>query len=356
MAPNLPRTVDLDHRAFHLRGAPRQSLCVAAAGEGALTLIDVDSGQASSVAGLPKIRDVSPHPSQRLLALIDDGAGKLSVVDFNGSRLLEQEAPRFGKRVPSWQRPGFDGCFFDQNGNDLWSVVHLSPDAVEVQLRETERWSVVGSVAVKDPFEESSCSFHATSKPDVAALWLAAGQDGQRVYWVTKYADSLGVEPEPFLEDTTPPVFAPKRNEFLVIDDLMSVCKYQFPPDRKLGTCHSKWGEEDYFGDCLCYLDDTTALVHSHHGRLFRIDLRAMKVREEMTVRGHEPRPVEEYYPTLVGDKTLCTDIAYFARFGEIVVLGYHRETGTEVGKWKDTLMFYDVDSIARKTASSEGH
>ena len=126
-------------------------------------------------------------------------------------------------------------------------MARRSADTVEVQLRETERWSVVGSVAVEDPFEESHCSFHATSRPDVAALWLAAGQNGQRVYWVTKGPDTLGVEPEPFLDDTIPPVFAPNGNEFLVIDDLGSVCKYPFPADRKLGTCRSKWGGADSF-------------------------------------------------------------------------------------------------------------
>jgi hypothetical protein len=184
---------------------------------------------------------------------------------------------------------------------------------------------------------------------------LAAGQNGQRVYWVTKLPDSLGFEPEPFLEGTTPPVFSPRGNEFLVIDGLWSVCRYPFPTDRKLGTCRSKWGEEDYFGDCLSYLDDTSALVQTHHGRLFRIDLRAMKVREEIAVRGHEPRPAEEYYPRLTGDKTLCTDLSYFTSVGESLVLVHHRETGVDPGKWKDTLILYNVGSIAGKTAWGEG-
>lgn len=355
MTSNPPEIVDLDHRAVHLKGAPRQSLCVAASGEGALTLVDIGSGWADTITGLPKIRDVYPHPSRRLLALVDDDAGRLSVVDFNGSRVLEQEAPRLRKNIPSYLRSGFDGCFFDQAGDYLWSVARLSPDTVEVQLRETDRWSVVGSVAIADPFEESHCSFYATSRPDVAALWLAAGQNGQQVYWVTKLPDSLGFEPEPFLEDTTPPVFSPSGSEFLAIDGLWSVCKYPFPADRKLGTCRSKWGKEDYFGIHLCYLDDTAALVHTHHGRLFHIDLRAMRIREEIAIRGHEPRPVEEYYPSLIGDKTLCTDIAYFTRVGEAVILGYHRKTGADLVKWEDTLMIYNVDSMARKTARSEG-
>ena len=203
MATNPPRTVELDHRAFHLRGVPRQSLCVAASGEGAVTLVDIESGRTVSLAGLPKIRDICPHPTRRLLAVIEDATGTLSVMDFDGSRLLGQEAPRLRKDIDQWLRPGFNGCFFDQAGDYLWSVARLANETVEVQLRETERWSVVGSVTIEDPFEESHCSFYATSRADVAALWLAAGQNGQRVYRVTKLPGSLGFEPEPFLEDTT---------------------------------------------------------------------------------------------------------------------------------------------------------
>jgi hypothetical protein len=343
MAPNPPGIVNLDHRAFHLRGESCQSLCVAASGDGDVTLVDVDSGQTNAFAGFPKIRDICPHPTRPLLAVIDDAAGSLVVMDFEGRRVLEQQARQQRKNVDQWLRPGFNGCCFDQAGDCLWCVARLSPETVEVQLRETERWAVLGSVAIEDPFEESHCSFHATSRPDVAALWLAAGQNGQRVFWVTKDLDSVSFEAEPFLEDTTPPVFSPNGDEFLVIEGLWSVCKYRFPTDRKLGTCRSKWGEEDYFGSCLCYLDDATALVQTHHGRLFRIDLRKMKIQKEVVVRGHEPRPVEQYYPSLIGDKTLCTDITGFTRLGEYLVLQSNRQTGSALGKRKDTLIFYDV-------------
>ena len=347
------RAIELDHRAFDLLGGPQQSLCVAYAEEGAFTLIDLDSGRTVTVTGLTKIRDIYPHPLQPLLALIDDG--KLSVIDYHGSHLLEWKPPRLRKRSPSWLRPGFDSCYFDAYGDYLWSLARLSADKVEIQVRDTERWSVVGSAAVTDPFKGSHCSLYATSQPDVAVLWLAAGQNGQQVCWVTKLADSLDIEPEAYLEDTNPPVFAPKGDEFLVVDDLSSISKYPFPADQILGMCRSKWGEADYFGGGLCYLDNANALVLSHHSRLYRLDLRSMKIRDEVAVPGHEARPAEEYYPPLVGDKTLCTDIAFLTRLGRAVVLGFHRESGADLRKWKDTLLIYDVDSIARERTGARG-
>jgi hypothetical protein len=352
MVSNPPRTVDLDHRAYYLQGAPQQSLCVAADVEGSLTLVDIDTGRKASIAGLPEIRDVHPHPSRRLLVLVDDETGRLCVLDFDGSRIFERKAPRCTKRLPRGMRSGFEAAFFDQEGSHLWSASRLSAETLAVQLWETERWSVVGSATVDDPFEEAECSFHATGRPDVVALWLTAGQNGQVLSWMTRHPDSLGAEPEPYLDDALPPVFAPSGHEFLVIDEDWRICKYPFPADRKLGTCRSRWGEGDSFGSGLCYLDDSTALVHTHHGRLFRVDLRAMKLRAELVIRGHEPKPVPFYYPGLDDDGTLCTDISHFTRIGETLVLAHSREDGTDTEKRPDTLTLDDVQYALEKTAS----
>jgi hypothetical protein len=88
MVANSPITVDLDHRATHLRGAPRQSVCVAADSEGAMTLVDVGSGRARSVTFPSPIRDIGLHPSQPLVAVIDEEGRKLSIVNFEGERVF----------------------------------------------------------------------------------------------------------------------------------------------------------------------------------------------------------------------------------------------------------------------------
>jgi hypothetical protein len=344
MATDSPIIVDLDHQANYLRGALLRSLCLAADRHGAATLVDFRYGRTHTVRGLPKIRDISLHPSRHAIALIDDDLGSLSVVDFDGASIIEKDGRGHHMSAPDWENEGFEGCVFDQNADFLWCVLRLSPETLEVQLRETQGWSVVCSVAIEDPFEESHCSFHPTCRPEMTALWLAAGQNGQRVYWITRNQDSLDAELEPFLEDTTPPVFAPNSNEFLVIEDFTCVRKYQFPTDRKLGVCRLKRAEEEIVGDCLCYLDATTALVRSDEGRLLRIDVRVMKIADEIVVPGHEPRPTEEYYPSLVGDMNLCTDISSFDSFGEIAVLGYHRQNLPT----KDTLMFYEASALAK--------
>jgi hypothetical protein len=317
-----------------------------AAEERDITLIDLISGRTHPVSGPQKILDVFPHPSQPLLAVVHDG--RLSIANAGGSKFQHSQALQLPTKNSRRPQPKFDTCYFDPSGGFLWSVARLSDDSVEIELRETGSWTIVASATANDPFGDSRCSLHVTSDPDVAALWLAAGQDGQQVIWVTRLGDSLNLEPEAYLENTSPPVFSPNGDEFLVVDGLWSICKFPFPAQRILGKCRSKWGQADYFGDSLSYLDDDNAVVQSHNGRLFRLDVRAMKIKEEIVIAGHEPLPVEEYYPTLAGDKTLCTDISYMDRFGTAVVLGIHREGGPDPRRWKDSLLIYDADTIAR--------
>jgi hypothetical protein len=351
---SVPNVVDLDHRAYFLRRAPHQGLVAAASREGAVSLVDLDSLRITRTPRLPRLRDLSPHPTRSMFAVIDDTSGALSLIDFDGSRRLNLDPPRPRKRIDDSLNAGFLGCYFDSTGQALWTVARVANEAVEVQLRDTERWSVVASVTVEDPFDESDCSFFETCRPDVAALWLAAGQNGQRVFWVTKHSDRATIEPEPFLENTTPPVFSPNGTEFLAIDELNSVCRFPFPADRKLGACRSKWGDDDHFSDSICYLDDRFALVHTHNQRLFRIDLRAMKLREEVIVRGHEPRPLEEFYSSLAGDMSISTDIDHFTRLGDVVILVSQRLLETKREVWKNTLLIYGADSLARQTSRSE--
>ena len=317
--------------------------------DGEVTLIDLESGQTKSVPRLPKIQDISLHPTQTVFAVVDANVGTLSIIDLNRSHHKDLGIPELRTSENAQCKPAFIACYFDQTGDVLWTVARLTSETVEVQCRKTDQWSVVGTVTVDDPFEATHCSFHDTSRSDVVALWMAAGQNGQQVFWITKHLHSLRVELEPFLENTSPPVFSPDRDEYLVVDELHSVCKYPFPTDRKLGTCHSKWRKQDFFGDSLCYLDSKTALVLTHHSRVFRIGLRAMKILDEVIIAGHEPKPAEEYYPRLKGDYGICTDISYFTRAGNTVFFVYSRESEGGPRHWKDTLMLYDVGSLVSR-------
>jgi len=86
--------------------------------------------------------------------------------------------------------------------------------------------------------------------------------------------------------------------------------------------------------------------VSSHKGRLLLLDLETMSLRHELAIQNHEPHPVEELYPTLIGARQPCTDILYFRRFGDTIVSIYRRHSGSSLEGWEDSLLLFATKLI----------
>jgi len=227
----------------------------------------------------------------------------------------------------------------------------VAQDRVEVQLRETERWSVVGRAVVADPFGPSHASFHPTARSDTWSLWLAAGQDGKCVYWVMRDGGSLRATIEPCLENSLPPLFSPGGDEFLTIDEPGSPLeRYRYPPAELLGVCECPYAEDE-FGTSLCYLDNSRALARSINGRIAVVDTQSMGVVDELAIEDHEPRPIEEYYPRVAGndDKSLCSDITYFKRVGDYLIVVHPLHRPLEPGP--DRMLCFPVGYVLERYA-----
>jgi hypothetical protein len=298
------------------------------------------------LSALGEIAAISPHPTRPLLAVIERGSGKLLVLGFDGSLMFEEAAPRLPEISPD--------CQFDVSGTYLLCAANVSKDRVEVQLRETERWSVVSRAVVADPFGQSHASFHPTARSDTWSLWIAAGQDGHCVYWVMRDGSSLRATIEPCLENSLPPVFSPSGDEFLTIDEPGSPLeRYRYPPAELLGVCECPYAEDE-FGTSLCYLDNSRALARSIKGRIAVVDTPSMRVVEELAIEDHEPRPAEEYYPRLAGDKSLCSDISYFERMGDYLIvvhpLRHPLEPGPDEGR--DGMLCFPVGYVLERYAA----
>ena len=344
---------ELDHRAYYLRGIPSPPLLVAAAKEGRLSLCRLTPEPSISRLSAPgEIAAVSPHPTRPLLALIERGSGKLLVLGFDGSLMFEGAAPR----LPEVSRAFSDdiaspNCQFDVSGTYLLCAANVSKDRVEVQLRETERWSVVGCAVVADPFGPSRASFHPTARSDTWSLWLAAGQDGKCVYWVMRDGGSLRATIEPCLENSLPPLFSPSGDEFLTIDEPGSPLeRYRYPTAELLGVCECPYAEDE-FGTSLCYLDNSRALACSINGRIAVVDTRSMRVVDELAIEDHEPRPIAEYYPRVAGDddKSLCSDITCFKRVGDYLIVVHPLHHPLEPGP--DRMLCFPVGYVLERYA-----
>jgi len=342
------QTIELDHRAVFLRDAPAQATVIAASSDGHVTLIRDRSIVARTQLAAAKISEICLHPRQPLLAYSDERRGQLHVTTLDDRQILKRGSTRFRNTSLSSPHLGYSACFFGENGESLWCTYAENADSVHVEVYRVSDWTLASSVVVADPFGGSWCSFHPTSQPDMVALWLAAGQDGQQVVWLHWRGGKLLATLEPLLRDTTPPTFAPRGDEFLAMDGDYEhgIRKFRFPAVAELPGCKGPWAGEETFGYSLCYLDDTLALVSSATDRPFLLDVTSMTIIDELAIAGHEPRPAEEIYRQLVGDKELCTDLSYFARIGSDVVFVSCRDWRNSPNERLDDLIFVPVSTV----------
>jgi hypothetical protein len=335
--------IDLEHRAYFLRGASHRSVVIAAAEDGQLSILSADLKEMRSSRLSSKVLAVSPHPSERLFAWADGVSGALVVQNLDGSRFLEIPPPQLDGSS-NWIKQGFEDCHFEDDGEYLWLVAPRSAEKCEIQLIETKSWALVEKTTVEDPFGGSSSSFHPTGRPALVALWLAAGQDGQQVYWLKRTHTGFSITLEGKLRNTTPPVFSPSSDQVLAVNEDHAICKFDFPKMQLAGLpLKSEDDENNPFAESLCYLGDRQVLVSTNEQRIFVVDAVHMSVEAEVSLDGHEPRPIGEYYPRLAKETGLGTDISWFSRLGDVLFFIYRRDGGTGLTGWKDSLLWLSV-------------
>src|SRR5262249_24497140 len=144
-------------------------------------------------------------------------------------------------------------------GDLLLCVAAVAADQLVVQLFSLQMHDSVATTAflaelqLEDPFIGSTCSFH-TAKQDVVALWIAAGQDGQQIRWITLKSGLAMFDATP-LKNTTPPVFSNDGQKFLVVDEHSRLCKWSFPSVKEIGSCLWTQAEAPFSG-YVSFLDE----------------------------------------------------------------------------------------------------
>ncbi len=344
MTPLKPDSrIDLEHRAYYLRGSRQGSLIVAASQDGHFSLIGLSGNTILARRPSPKLNAISLHPSERMLALVDGVTGTLSVQNIDGREIAQIRPPRIEDHASTSMRPGFGDCFFDESGEFLWLVASLSVDECQLSLVETKSWSITQNTILKDRFGQSSFSFHPMGKPGLVSLWITAGQDGQEIFYLKQEGLGFSSKREENLTNCTPPAFSEDGSAFLVLAEDYSIRRYAFPSMKQIAPACLFDDEDNPFAESLCYLDSQHALAGTNEGRIFLFDTTMMRVEDEIAIEGHEPRPIGEYYPILAKESGLATDITWFSRLGDVIIFVFRRDRKTGTEGWKDSLLWYSV-------------
>lgn len=313
----------LNHRSSYFSGN------LVAAQNGSISLLDENFSVLRSFQLEPEIKCVSLDlPGNRFCAVYSK-QGKLFVGDFNGKLIFDGAGCL-----------GVETCYFQGKTNLFWCINRITADEVKCVVYDTINWNLVSELKIEDFFADSYFSFREVPNSNTLSLWMAAGQDGQKIFWLNLKEQIIECIEETSIEDTTPPAFNDSGNEFLVTDD-EKLYRYEYPGIKLSGTY--EYPEDTYVGYSLCFIGNNRAIIEIGQGRIFIVNVDKMQIEDEVIIKGHEPQAVEVYYPNIKGDLELCTDVSYFKWYGDRIVAVYRNNDEKSAETWKDSLLIFDI-------------
>jgi hypothetical protein len=303
--------ITLRHSAVHVSIAESGHIAVLSLkGRGSLISPDLASVHSFSVPNPPRHFELSPDGSM------------LAVTAGNGITFYAM--PAFKKL--KWLGDSFECCFFGST-DLLWTCARYAEETVIIEAWEPRTWTRIAKAKVADPYGDSHIRLFAHPKKNCVVVWVAAGQDGQCLYWASIEGSSIEVSRFRGLDFTTPPGFSPNGSEFLVITE-EELHRYSYPQGPLLSKMHAF--NEERLGDFVWYANDEHALLAAGEGRVFIVNVVNMTVEDEIAILGHEPRPIRELYPRLKGDRGLGSDLGFFLPIPGKKFLSVHKELPNE--------------------------
>jgi hypothetical protein len=110
------------------------------------------------------------------------------------------------------------------------------------------------------------------------------------LFWASLYGDAIQVTRFDPLMYTSLPAFSPSGREFVVTDE-GKLYRYAYPNGPLLAQTR-RFPEDEHAGEDVCYLNEKHAVLTSAKGKLFIVDALKMKVIDELSLTGVEPRQV----------------------------------------------------------------
>ena len=187
---------------------------------------------------------------------------------------------------------------------------------------DVDREECVATAEVEDPFGDSAILFCPHPDGEHVAVWLAAGQDGQCIYWARRGGDgAIAITPFAGILETRPPIFDASGERFLIItnDELRH---YSFSDGRLLGSLSWPFDDNDVFTHVAYAAENRAAFQTNATSRLFTVDLDTMSVLDEVALEGHEPRPLREIYK--LSEDELGTEVQYLVSHGGNAIVSMH--------------------------------
>lgn len=314
--------VQLDHRAYYFHHAA--GFVVAASRDGCISLFTANA------YGKPFAR----FNLRRELSGISFSGDTQTLAATTETEIV---LINVANQKPTKKWPGrFEACLF-RDADSMWVVERQDDHTLMVEVRSFPSGNTIAHTRLEDIFCDSDVWLQASQGIEGVAIWLAAGQHGQHLFWANENRGTFEIE-DTDIHNSGMPSFHANRNEFLVVgnEDLR---KYSFPDFVELDALTWPTESGDTIGYYAHYLSNQYAAWSSMEGRLFLVDLAEMQFCEEIDIIRHEPHWLPELY--LRNEQRIGSDLQMFEplALGSLASIHQPLPSKSSTSKWKNRFL-----------------
>ncbi len=332
------KKIKLLHKAYILDSATESGTITVISNKGNLTLLSsnfdiVGTLDLTDMTSQTSVLSLSIHSSGKLLSIV--ASGEVRVVTNEGKLVHSTEGDILYAK-------------FSCDGKLFWYVRRVNNDELQVYVRDAKTLyttSYLANVIVEDSYGESSPMLFHLPEENKIALWIAAGQDGQQMNWLTYEEGIINCCEMKDLENAFPPVFHVQGNCFLTSKiDETKIIKYSYPDLKKLAECELSGEQIDaidsFYNDLICIDMDWN---------LYIFNMNTMELIAPLLVDGYEPyEEISSYYNNgeLLTENIILTDITNIQQLGaQIVAVACHNKN-MDNNVCQETLILLDLKFI----------
>lgn len=168
---------------------------------------------------------------------------------------------------------------------------------------------------IEDKLYQSAVEFRTLPESDKVCMILMAGQDGMMTYILANENGKIICEQVERLDDDALLDFSEDNTKFLSVDpyglDKISVFSYPSLEISGKFLLPEKYKENEcLFGFNNLFLDSRYAINEIGENLYYILDTQKMQLLGRFVVKGHEPKPIVEYWPRLKDDEGQTTNLS----------------------------------------------
>ena len=247
-----------------------------------------------------------------------------------------------------------EGTYSSPYSNVTWIVKYIDNEHKKICLVIDN--IEIDNIILEDELFKSAVEFTSLPETDKVCMMFLAGQDGMMTYFLTNNNGKIICEKKDDLDDVAGISFSDDNSKFLSVSayNLDRISCYSYPAVEVLNEYES---DEEQIEECQLgygsfFIDNKYAVAEIGENLYYILNTDSMKIESRLVVKGHEPKPISYYWPTLKDDIGETTDLSYFYKTGNYLISPFKSVPADEEGNSLVVLKISDIKEQIKKTLS----